>query len=258
MPKSEADKKVQTFDSGTFAIRDTRRPREESKQTFQLIEKELQAMIHNARNPLSTALYNIEILEEIVESENGNPELEEVLRVLRETILQVGAIIGTPIPSLEQALGRVPIRLAHSDLTTMTKQVIAKFLDRGRIKSRIASDIRAFADTQHFPEIIYNLIDNALKFCDQEKAQVEVSLFKIGKKVFILIQDNGPGFEEDDTEKVFTEGYRSPSTAHIPGSGRGLYYCKRIVDQYGGTIHAANRIGGEGAIVSIELLTTPF
>jgi signal transduction histidine kinase len=64
-------------------------------------------------------------------------------------------------------------------------------------------------------------------------------------EVVVRVLDRGPGFEPDETVRLFELFYRSPAVSRqISGSGIGLFVCARLVEAMGGRIWATSRSGG--------------
>jgi two-component system sensor histidine kinase MprB len=94
---------------------------------------------------------------------------------------------------------------------------------------------------------VWNLLENAGKWSG-EGGTVEVSL--AGGE--LLVRDHGPGFAEVDRPLVFDRFYRSAAARAMPGAGLGLAIVREVAEAHGGTVEAANAVGG-GAIVRLSL-----
>jgi signal transduction histidine kinase len=120
----------------------------------------------------------------------------------------------------------------------------------------------AFVIAPQISQLFQNLIANAIKFSkDNVPPRITVThTFHIdtptaettNKHLEISFSDNGIGFDDKDSEKVFSLFYRLHSRAKFEGSGLGLSICKKIVDKHSGTITAKSKIG-EGSTFIIKL-----
>ena len=91
-------------------------------------------------------------------------------------------------------------------------------------------------------QIIANLLDNAISFSeDNSNVKVKVSRMT-DKKVMINILDEGQGFKEKDTNKIFKRFYSNRPDKFGQHSGLGLNIVKNLVDLHNATIKAANRL----------------
>ena len=83
--------------------------------------------------------------------------------------------------------------------------------------------------------VVYNLIENALKFTSAGDS-VEVRALEDGKAIIVEVADTGPGIAPDDIQSVFEELYRGTNARGVDGSGLGLALAQRIVDLHGAQI----------------------
>ncbi|MDO4319881.1 MAG: HAMP domain-containing sensor histidine kinase [Bacteroidales bacterium] len=101
-------------------------------------------------------------------------------------------------------------------------------------------------DEMHFTNVIFNLLDNAVKYRSEERPlQLTVSSRDLpGDRLEISIADNGIGIKRDDVKKIFDKFYRvSTGNRHdVKGFGLGLAYVKKMVGELGGTITVESEI----------------
>jgi signal transduction histidine kinase len=104
------------------------------------------------------------------------------------------------------------------------------------------------ADPARISQVIYNLLDNALKFT--ERGAITVSARTGPKRVEVSVRDAGPGIDSEIMPRLFTK-FASKSDK---GTGLGLYLCKAIVEAHGGRIWAENnKDGSSGATFTFTL-----
>lgn len=97
------------------------------------------------------------------------------------------------------------------------------------------------ADKLHFINVIANMIDNAIKYSD-ENPKVEISLTERGLNIFLSIKDYGIGISKENQKKLFEKFYRvSTGNVHnVKGFGLGLYYVKNICFSHGWDIRVVS------------------
>ena len=102
---------------------------------------------------------------------------------------------------------------------------------------------------QDFEEIFANLLDNALKWA---KSSVRVSARQIGKRMEIVVEDDGPGMSARDIEKVCEIGARLDES--VPGSGFGLAIVRKRAQSRDGEVSlGASSMGGLSARLSLPV-----
>jgi signal transduction histidine kinase len=105
--------------------------------------------------------------------------------------------------------------------------------------------------------VFYQLLSNAVKFMDKEPGVVRVSVERAENEYVFCVADNGPGIAESDQRRVFAPFQRLPQHRHQPGSGLGLYFVRRIIEERGGRVWVESRVGeGSKFYVAIPVAST--
>ncbi len=109
------------------------------------------------------------------------------------------------------------------------------------------------ADRNAILQILYNLVDNAIKFSGTSK-RIDIQLFFKGHEMVLSVKDYGIGISTEEQEKIFERFYRSsePKRAGIRGSGIGLTIVKKIVEDHGGSL-TLDSMPGEGSTFTVRL-----
>ena len=105
--------------------------------------------------------------------------------------------------------------------------------------------------------MIRNLVDNAIRY-SPDGGRVDVSVFPRRHRVFLLIEDTGPGITDDALNNVF-EPFNRGDRSEGDGTGLGLSIVRRIVENHQGTIRLENvtsRKGGAGLRATVILPAT--
>ena len=114
----------------------------------------------------------------------------------------------------------------------------------------------------HFTNVLFNLLDNAVKYRDEERNLT----LKIGTRntkngrIQITISDNGIGIKRENIRKIFDRLYRvhTGNRHDVKGFGLGLSYVKNIVDASDGSIHVESELGkGTQFVITLPTLNTP-
>ncbi|MES2800303.1 MAG: HAMP domain-containing sensor histidine kinase [Bacteroidota bacterium] len=109
--------------------------------------------------------------------------------------------------------------------------------------SLIASDGIIVGDPVHITNVIYNLLDNAVKYCEKEPS-IFIKTEDDRKGITIEITDNGIGIKKEDQKMIFDKFYRVPTgnLHNVKGFGLGLYYVKLVIEAHGGKIDISSSI----------------
>jgi signal transduction histidine kinase len=129
----------------------------------------------------------------------------------------------------------------------------------GKIASNLeAEDSIVNVDEMHFTNVIFNLLDNALKYRKEDvPLELGVSTRNVGERVEIAISDNGIGIKKEDQKKIFDKFYRvSTGNRHdVKGFGLGLAYVQKMIVELKGDIRVESEPGiGSKFIITLPLL----
>jgi two-component system phosphate regulon sensor histidine kinase PhoR len=119
--------------------------------------------------------------------------------------------------------------------------------NNGKIISNLKAENSIInVDDMHFTNVLFNLMDNAVKYRRNDiELELHVSTWNEGKRLCISIQDNGIGIKKDDLKRIFDKFYRvhTGNLHDVKGFGLGLAYVKKIIENHKGTIHAESELG---------------
>ena len=129
----------------------------------------------------------------------------------------------------------------------------------GQLEANLdAEDAAIYVDEMHFTNVVFNLLDNAVKYRrDDEPLQLSVSTKNQGQRLIITVQDNGIGIRHDDLKHIFHRFYRvhTGNKHDVKGFGLGLAYVKGMVELMHGNIKAESELGrGTKFIISLPLI----
>ncbi len=215
-------------------------------------------MTHEFKTPISTIAISTEVLKDpgIVKTperllnyatliENENRRLKQQV----ERVLQMAQLDKEDI-GLKKEVTDVH-ELIH---TAVKNNAVAVGAKGGEIVLDLeAKSPRASIDALHFTNVIYNLIDNAIKY-NHEIPKIVVATRNVNGYLSISVGDNGIGISPDDQKKVFHKFYRVPTgNVHdVKGFGLGLHYVKLIVEKHHGKI-SLESIPGKGSKFTIVI-----
>ena len=121
------------------------------------------------------------------------------------------------------------------------------------INLSMKEEVRVSGDSLKLQQVIYNVIDNAIKYTPRG-GEVETTLTRSGRRAVIRIADTGIGIPAEDLPHIFDRFYRvdKARSRATGGTGLGLSIVKQIVQMHGGDIRASST-EGKGTTFEIEL-----
>ncbi|WNJ21191.1 HAMP domain-containing sensor histidine kinase [Pontibacter sp. G13] len=113
-----------------------------------------------------------------------------------------------------------------------------------RLNANGNEEVQILADRERIQQVLINLIDNAIKYGDLE-GEVIIDLRQEGGKVYVSIQDDGPGIGEEHLDKIFRRFYRvdKSRSREKGGTGLGLAICKHLLKLHGEQITVDSTLG---------------
>ncbi len=238
-------------------LRDSERQNHELRELDFLKDEFVASVSHELRTPLTSIAGYTELLEEdgVIAAETSSHGHLEVIR--RSTNRLLGVVDDLLFAASVQR-GALSLAAAEIELGEITHLAVdaarpaadAKEID---LQTQMEPGVSVPADASRLGQVLDNLIANALKFTPQG-GSVSIRVWKAPDAAYVEISDTGPGIPADELARVFDRFYRSSGaiTSGISGTGLGLYIVQTIVEAHGGSVSAANLIGG-GARFRIAL-----
>lgn len=149
----------------------------------------------------------------------------------------------------------------HLDLNEMVESIANSFSLRvehtgGKINVDIgAVDSDIYVDEVNFQNVIFNLMDNAVKYRKtDEPVDIYLKTWNDDKWLYLSVHDTGKGIKKDDLKKIFEKFYRvgTGNVHDVKGFGLGLAYVKKVVDLHDGEIKVDSEYG-KGSTFTIKL-----
>jgi two-component system phosphate regulon sensor histidine kinase PhoR len=228
---------------------------------FRKVEKMRRDFVANVSHELRTPLSIFRgYLETLIDDPHQPPgELLRILEVMERHSDRLNALVEDVLslarlesPGMELEISEVDLpELLHSVMRDWEKRFAAK-----QLKSHLnfpGNLPRLRADETRLQELIYNLLDNAVKY-SKPGGTVFLRAELVDDSVRISVADQGIGIPENDLPRIFERFYRadkSRSSEH-PGTGLGLSIVKHIAQLHGGSVEAVSELG-KGATISVVL-----
>jgi len=192
-------------------------------------------MTHEFKTPVATIMIASEALKD-EELSGGRAQVERLATIIYDENIRLGNHIERVLHLAKVDKKDFKLENRPLELNTLIAAVADSMsLQLEKQKASIELDLQAkndvvLADELHLSNVVFNLIDNALKYCDGE-AKIKISTQNLGKQVVCTVQDNGLGMSKDQIDKIFDQFYRIPTgnVHNVKGFGLGLSYVNTIV-----------------------------
>lgn len=219
-------------------------------------------MTHEFKTPISTISIAAQMLGDktIKKSEDMYERLSGVivsetrrLRFQVEKVLQMSLYDGGNIALKQQTL----------DANEVIDNVVQTFSlkvkqNGGTIDTHLDAELAdIYVDEMHFTNVIFNLMDNAVKYKRENvDLHLEVSTWNQGENLCIQIKDNGIGIRKEDLKRIFEKFYRvhTGNKHNVKGFGLGLAYVHKMITLQHGTVKATSEFGsGTSFLITMPL-----
>jgi two-component system sensor histidine kinase ChvG len=213
-------------------------------------------LVHEIRNPLASLKSASEILQDTTNSE----QRLKLLDILSHDVLRIERLITDYSQMLKDEVALSKEKMKKINIEPVIQSVVDDYNNIQKVKNNIKINYENDGNEKYIingienriEQIIANLLDNSISFCKKgENIFVNISN-TLDKKVLVKIIDEGQGFKETDTSKIFKRFYSNRPDNFGEHSGLGLNIVKNLVDLHEGEILASNRLDNDGAIVEIR------
>ncbi|MFT5918238.1 MAG: two-component system phosphate regulon sensor histidine kinase PhoR [Granulosicoccus sp.] len=197
-------------------------------------------MTHELKTPISTISLACQALTD-PDMIKRQGLVDNYVKVISDENKRLGMVVESVLRTAVIDKGELKLKMqevnVHQAIDNVVNNMNLKVNSQGgQILERLhSSNPNVMADKIHLTNVIFNLVDNALKYTK------EVPIIKIGTEgtaegVIISVEDNGIGITKEHQKKVFEKLYRVPTgNVHdVKGFGLGLSYVKAIMDKHGG------------------------
>ena len=199
-------------------------------------------MTHELKTPLATMSVALEAISGFDLSKDAD-RTKEYVDISRHEVSRLSLLV-------DKVLNIAVFDREGSNIkmgTIKMNEIIEEILDSMKLQfdhknadvqfNNTSSNPSVKGDAVHLTNVVYNIIDNALKYSGDEP-KVEINMLESAGNLKISIQDNGIGIPKEYTDKVFDRFFRVPTNDqhNVKGHGLGLSYVKDVINKHGGSI----------------------
>ena len=231
------------------------------KKTTQIKTDFINNMTHELKTPIATIGLACEALAD------ENIQLDKLkktkfLTTIKNENERLGKLVENVLESSISKKGNPDLKLELFNLEDIINKAIKSIqISYDKKEGVISTDFIALnklieADKFHITNVIYNLLDNSLKYTTN-KPKVIISTRDIIGGIIIRVKDNGIGIDRDNHIQIFEKLFRVPTgnVHNVKGFGLGLSYVKSIIELHNGRIKVESKLGN-GSTFLISLKTS--
>jgi two-component system phosphate regulon sensor histidine kinase PhoR len=206
-------------------------------------------MTHEFKTPISTISLAAEMLND--DSVIKTPEKQQrFVKMIRDENKRLSILVESILQTSILDKGEFKLKRSDVDVHEIMNQAIQNtqlLIDQrqGSITKQLgATNCLINADRVHLTNIIFNLIDNAIKYT-KDSPNILISTKDTLSGIEISIKDNGIGISKENQRKIFDKFYRVPTgnVHNVKGFGLGLSYVLAVVQKHNGTINVESEVG---------------
>ena len=212
-------------------------------------------LVHEIRNPLAS----LKSASEILQDSNNSEQRLKLLSILSHDVLRIERLITDYSQMLKDEVALSKEKMQKINIEPIIQSVVDDYNNINDIKKNIKINYENDGKKKYLikgienriEQIIANLLDNSISFCNDGESII-VNVSNLDNKIIIKVVDEGQGFKEKDTSKIFKRFYSNRPDKFGEHSGLGLNIVKNLVDLHDGEIIASNRKDRNGATVEIK------
>lgn len=213
-----------------------------------VIESSRRSFVANVSHELKTPMTTIGgFIDGILDGTIDQAQEKRYLQIVSDEIKRLSRLVTSMLDMSKLEAGEMKIKTKQFDLSQSIFRTLLNLENKINSKSieiiglDTMQSLIVSADEDMLMQVIYNLVDNAVKFTP-DKGYISFKTFTDGEKAFVSIQNSGSGIAEEELDKIFERFYKLDKSRSydVKGTGLGLYIVKNIITLHGGEIKASS------------------
>lgn len=219
-------------------------------------------LVNNITHELKTPISTISLACQAMADPDlmNSPMRDNYLNMIREENNRLALLVENVLQSAVFEKEGFKLKIKNVDIHARIEKAISSLSMQSKSKGisitrhLSANDYNIEADEVMITNLIFNLIDNGIKYSKGPAPLIEIKTYNEDTNIIIQISDNGIGIGKDDQKRIFEKLYRVPTgnIHNVKGFGLGLSYVKSIIERHHGNIEVKSQLG-EGSTFIVKL-----
>ncbi len=214
-------------------------------------ESSRRSFVANVSHELKTPMTSIGgFIDGILDGTVSEDKQEYYLRIVSDEVKRLSRLVTGMLNMSKIEAGEMQINIKSFDISADIFKTLLSFEKKINDKSieivglDTMQPVTVNADEDMIMQVIYNIIDNAVKFTPNG-GYIFIKDYKDSEKTFVSIRNSGDGIEKEELAKVFERFYKIDRSRSydVKGAGLGLFLCKSIIELHGGEIKVESKVG---------------
>lgn len=230
--ENEIDELADSFNSMASALE----AQEQSRRSF----------VSNVSHELKTPMTSIGgFIDGILDGTISGADEKKYLKIVSEEVKRLSRLVTGMLNMSKIEAGQLDVKPEEFDISDMLFRTLLSFekiIENKHIEIRgleAITENRVIADKDMINQVVYNLIDNAVKFTP-EGGYIEIVSKSDSEKIIVKIRNSGRGIAPDEIDKIFERFYKIDKSRSfdVKGAGMGLFIVKQLIELHAGHITA--------------------
>ncbi len=220
-------------------------------QALATLEMSRRSFVANVSHELKTPMTTIGgFIDGILDGTIDEEKEKQYLKIVSDEVKRLSRLVTGMLNMSKIEAGELDLKPQRFDISEMIFRTMLAFeqiIDGKYIEIKGLDKMECnpvTADKDMINQVVYNLIDNAVKFTP-EGGYIEVSSKSDSEKIIVKLRNSGKGIPSEEIDKIFERFYKVDKSRSydVKGAGMGLYIVKTIIELHGGHVAARSELG---------------